>query len=291
MTTLLRTCRLSSGYTRVPVTHDICISVDAGEIVALLGPNGAGKTATLLTISSVLSALDGTIDLFGRRVTRRGTRAQDLVRAGLAHVAQERCLFSDLTVRENLTICWGADRHAVDDTVRHFPPLEPLLGRKAGLLSGGEQQMLALARGFLTRPKLLLVDEPSLGLAPIVVKQLLPRLRDLADTTGAGVLLVEQHLDLALATADRGYVIANGRVVAEGSSDDLRSRRGELAATYMGTVGAPTAGSSGHDVLEPAEPSEQACSADSQNGSRPPRTNEARDGAPGAAATEKRSDR
>jgi branched-chain amino acid transport system ATP-binding protein len=234
MTSLLTTHGLAAGYDGVPVTRGISLSVEAGEIVALLGPNGAGKTTTLLAISGLLPVLDGSIELFGEDVGNGVGPAHKLVRRGLAHVPEDRALFHDLTVHEHLRVCRDATRDAVTEAVRHFPALEPLMRRKAGLLSGGEQQMLALARGFVGRPRLLLVDELSLGLAPVIVERLLPTLRDLAQHTGAGILLVEQHVDLALQTADRAYVMANGRIVLEGDAAELGERRELLAASYLG---------------------------------------------------------
>jgi branched-chain amino acid transport system ATP-binding protein len=234
MTALLQTRELSSGYNGVPVTSGVSITVDEGEVVALLGPNGAGKTTTLLAVSALLPAIAGSIELFGSDITRERTRPHRLVARGLAHVPEDRSLFFELTVREHLRICRGATRDAVEQALSHFPALRPLMDRKAGLLSGGEQQMLALARGFTTQPRLLIVDELSLGLAPVIVERIFPALRRLAAETGAGVLLVEQHAELALRTADRGYVMVNGRVVNEGPADELRKRRDELTASYLG---------------------------------------------------------
>jgi branched-chain amino acid transport system ATP-binding protein len=232
MTTLLQTRDLSCGYNGVPVTEQVDLSVAAGEVVALLGPNGAGKTTTLLTISGLLTPLHGSVEVFGVPVAQR--RPHGLAREGLAHVPEDRSLFAELTARENLRVCHGATRQAVSQAAAYFPALEPLMGRKAGLLSGGEQQMLALARAFVSRPRLLVVDELSLGLAPVIVERILPSVRALARETGAGVLLVEQHVELALTTADRAYVLVNGRVTMQGGAEELRQRRDLLAASYLG---------------------------------------------------------
>jgi branched-chain amino acid transport system ATP-binding protein len=234
LTTLLETHELVSGHGGVPVTRGTSLTVDAGEVVALLGPNGAGKTTTLLTISGLLPILGGSVRLFGRPLDSRKARPHRLVAEGLAHVPEDRSLFSDLTVREHLRVCRGTTREAIAAAVRHFPALEPLMGRKAGLLSGGEQQMLALARAFVGQPRLLVVDELSLGLAPALVTRILPAVRAIARDSGAGVLMVEQHVDRALQTADRAYVLVNGHIVLEGAASELRGRRDLLASSYLG---------------------------------------------------------
>jgi branched-chain amino acid transport system ATP-binding protein len=237
MTALLQTRDLSSGYNGVAVTHGVSLTVEPGEVVALLGPNGAGKTSTLLTISGLLDPLGGSVELFGADTAGRRRSPHALVREGLAHVPEDRSLFFDLTVRENLRVCAGATRDTIADAISYFPALAGLMSRKAGLLSGGEQQMLALARGFAGRPKLLVVDELSLGLAPVVVERILPAVQALAGETGAGVLLVEQHVDLALDAADRAYVMVDGSVVMEGPAAELRTRRELLALSYLGEGG------------------------------------------------------
>lgn len=234
MTAVLRTRELYAGYLGVPAVRGVSIEVDAGEVVALLGPNGAGKTTTLLAVSALLPAISGSIELLGSDITGQRVRPHRLVSHGLAHVPEDRSLFFELTVHEHLRICRGATRAAIDEALAHFPALQPLMDRKAGVLSGGEQQMLALARGFVTHPRLLIVDELSLGLAPVIVERILPAVRALANETGAGVLLVEQHADLALRTSDRAYVMVNGRVVTEGPADEVRKRRDVLAASYLG---------------------------------------------------------
>jgi branched-chain amino acid transport system ATP-binding protein len=215
---VLVTKRLRAGYDGVAVVHDLDLTVDAGEVVALLGANGAGKTTTLLTVAGLLPPIDGTLLVLdevahdehgrGRRVRRSAlTRTWKRARHGVALVPEDRGL---------------------------FPALAPLADRRAGLLSGGEQQMLALARALVREPRLLMVDEMSLGLAPIIVERLLPMLRTIATETGAGVLLVEQHVPMALAVADRAVVMSRGRDVASGTGAELASRPDLLEASYLG---------------------------------------------------------
>lgn len=232
MSSLLESRRLSTGYNGVAVVRNLNIHVDAGEVVALLGPNGAGKTTTLLTASGLIPIISGDIEIFGRSV--RGRRPHVIAREGLAHVPEGRSLFYQLTVGENLRLGAAKGSADVEKALSYFPALEPILDRRAGLLSGGEQQMLAMARALTVNPKLLMVDEMSLGLAPIIVERLLPILRQVADETGAGVLLVEQHVHMALGIADRAYILSHGELVMEGKASDLAKDRNLITASYLG---------------------------------------------------------
>lgn len=236
---------LRAGYDGIAVVRDLDLHVDAGEIVALLGPNGAGKTTTLLTVSGILGAIAGDVRVLGQPVSSR--RPHRIARRGVAHVPEERALFARLSTQQNLRLgCrtggwWRRARTNAETqaALELFPALRPLLTRRAGLLSGGEQQMLALARAIVARPKVLMVDEMSMGLAPILVERLLPTLRTVADETGVGILLVEQHVHMALELADRAYVMVQGRVVLEGSAASLAERADVLHACYLGRTPAP----------------------------------------------------
>ncbi len=225
MTALLEATGLRAGYGPIEVLHGIDLTVDEGEVVVVLGANGAGKTTTMRAISGTI-ARRGRISLAGQDLTK--SSADAAVRAGIAQVPQGRGTFVDLTVEDNLRA--GAYiRHDGDVDVdlerwfETFPRLRERRTQKAGSLSGGEQQMLAIARALMSRPKLLLCDEPSLGLAPIVVQGLFAVLKRLNEEEGTSVLLVEQNVALAMDIAHRAYVLETGRIVASGAADEIRN--------------------------------------------------------------------
>jgi len=224
VTALLDVHDLGVGYGDLLVVSELDLQVDEGEVVALLGPNGAGKSTTILALAGVLPSA-GQIVFDGARL--RGPLHRR-ARRRIALIPEGRSVFAGLTVEKNLRLGPGP----IDVAIDLFPELSPLLPRKAGLLSGGEQQIVGLARGLAARPRLLLVDELSLGLAPMVVQRLLGSLRAAAQV-GTGVLLVEQHARQALAVADRGYVMANGRCHQSGTANQLLARIDEIERTYL----------------------------------------------------------
>jgi branched-chain amino acid transport system ATP-binding protein len=233
MSALIETKDLVCGYGHLPVVRGLNLTVNEGEVVCLLGANGAGKTTSLLTIAGALPKLSGELSVMGSPVT--AARPHEIARRGLAIVPEGRGLFYKLTVAENLRLRrHRASTVEIDDVLASFPALPKLMNRRAGLLSGGEQQMLALAGALVADPKVVMLDEMSLGLAPIIVEQLLPTVRNIADQRGMAVLLVEQHVLAALKVADRGYVLAHGRVVAEGSATELKRDVELLEASYLG---------------------------------------------------------
>ncbi len=232
MTAVLECRGLTAGYAGVPVVRGLDLTVEAGEVVALLGPNGAGKTTTLLTLAGVIPAISGEAVVLGEAVP--GGRPHKVARRGAVLVPDDRALFFDLTARENLRLGAGGKEDAVAMVLDYFPSLEPRMSTRAGLLSGGEQQMLSVGRALSGRPKALMIDEMSLGLAPVIVKRMFPVVRRIAEEIGAGVLVVEQHIDLALQAADRAYVLNHGEVSMEGEAKELLKDRHLLQASYMG---------------------------------------------------------
>lgn len=230
----------STGYEGTAVVHDVDLHVDAGEIVALLGPNGVGKSTTLLGISGLLPRMGGTALVNGRPVdTRHPYRS---AREGVAHVPEDRGLLPSLTVAENLRLGRRGRRDAEAEVLDLFPALTRLLDRRAGLLSGGEQQMLSLARALVSRPRVLLIDEMSLGLAPLIVQSLVGKVGEIARSSGVGVLMVEQHVHMALSVAHRAYAMSKGRIVLSGTAAELAESSDLLTAGYLGALDGATSG-------------------------------------------------
>jgi len=221
-----------AGYDGIDVVHGIDLSVTAGKVMAILGPNGAGKSTTLKVVAGLLPASSGDLLIAGRRVN--GARPDDLARRGLCLIPEGRGIFPNLTVRENLwMVTHGGGRHldaVLERSVERFPPLAPLMAQTAGTLSGGQQQMLAMARGLATDPALLVLDELSMGLAPIVVDDLYARVRQVA-AEGTTILLVEQFARIVMDVADEAAVMVHGRIVETGTPQDLEA---SLSQAYLG---------------------------------------------------------
>ncbi|TXL71363.1 ABC transporter ATP-binding protein [Vineibacter terrae] len=233
---LLQAEGLRVGYGEMMALHGISLQAGAGEIVAVLGANGAGKTTLLRTLSGLLSARAGRISFDGHDVSRRP--AHQLVRLGISHVPEGRGVLAELTVIENLQLgayARGGVRKSggLDRVFELFPVLAERRDQPAGMLSGGEQQMLAIGRSLLARPKLLMIDELSLGLAPRIVHQLMDLMHTIK-TEGLSVLLVEQNVHQTLKVADRVYLLVNGHIAFQGTPDALRAE-GDLMRTYLGT--------------------------------------------------------
>jgi branched-chain amino acid transport system ATP-binding protein len=222
---LLSTRGLDAGYRGQPVVRGLDIDIYAGEVVCLLGANGAGKTTVLQTLAGELRPLAGAIELFGGPASAPLYRR---VRQGLAYITDERSLIYGLSVRDNLSLRGGC----VASALALFPELEALLDRRAALLSGGEQQMVTMARALASGPRLLIADELSMGLAPKVVDRLLQRLR-VAANRGLAVLLVEQHVAKALACCDRGYVLGRGKLALAGDARELQQRNSDIEKAYL----------------------------------------------------------
>ena len=236
MAAILEVDALHVAYGATRALHGIGFAVEAGGITTILGANGAGKTTTLRAVSGMV-ARSGIVRFDGRRI--EGRASEDIARLGIAHVPEGRGTFVDFTVEENLRL--GAyvrrDRTGVrqdlERVYQHFPVLGQRRRQAAGTLSGGEQQMLALARALMLRPRLLLMDEPSLGLAPLVVQEIFRIVRAINERDGVSVLLVEQNAALALGLADHAYLLETGRVVLAGPADEIR-RNDAVRRAYLG---------------------------------------------------------
>jgi branched-chain amino acid transport system ATP-binding protein len=230
---LLEVSGLSVAYGRVTALRDVSLMVGEGEIVAILGANGAGKTTLLNAISGVLAARSGTVAFSGRTIS--GLTPWTISRLGLSHVPEGREIFPAMTVEANLKLVdvnGGGPRFRIPDVLSLFPRLGERFHQLAGALSGGEQQMLAIGRGLMAAPKMLLFDEPSLGLSPLFSKIVLSAIRDLRER-GVSSLLVEQNMRAALKIADRSYVLRVGRITAEGSAKEL-AESADIQRAYLG---------------------------------------------------------
>ncbi len=233
---LLSVSNLSAGYDKIMALHGVSIEVPVASIVCVLGANGAGKTTLMRTISGLLPVRSGSIQFAGQNIANQA--AETIVQRGIAHVPQGRMVFGQLTVRENLVLGGyvrpaGEVRDDMDRVLAYFPRLKERLAQRAGTLSGGEQQMLAIARGMLSKPRLLMLDEPSMGVAPIFKDFIFDALRDIRDREQLTLLVVEQDADIALGIADFGYVLETGRVVTQGDTAALADNE-DVRRAYLG---------------------------------------------------------
>lgn len=222
-------------YGAIHAVKGVSLEVNEGEVVTLIGANGAGKSTVLNTISGLLRAKSGTIDFMGTPINTMAPNK--IVQLGLAQCPEGRRVFAHMTVEENLEMgAYTRPNSTIEDNLEHvyelFPRLKERRKQVGGTLSGGEQQMLAMGRAMMSEPKLLMLDEPSLGLAPIIVEEVFDQIAKIRDT-GVSILIIEQNLSAALSIAQRGYVLENGRVALEGSSDELQSNQ-EVKRAYLG---------------------------------------------------------
>ena len=239
---LLSVTDLVVRYGQVEALHGVSLEVFPGEVVALIGSNGAGKSTTLRAVSGIIPVAGGSVFFDGQEITN--LRGDQIVRRGLAHIPEARQIFGDQSVFDNLllggfSLDGSTSRRLADEEMRRFPVLYERRKQRAGTLSGGEQQMLAISRGLMSRPKMLLMDEPSMGLAPLLVRQVAQTILDL-NAQGVTVLLVEQLASMALAVADRAYVIQNGVVRLQGPSKDVAANP-EVVRLYLGGAASASA--------------------------------------------------
>jgi len=237
--TLLNVDSISVSYGRIPALQNVSLSVEPGEIVALIGANGAGKTSLLKAISRLLPLSSGCIQLEGKPIEK--ANPTDVVRAGISHVPEGRRVFREMSIDENLEMGAYSRSHVdlakeKEDIFRHFPVLQQRRWQLADTLSGGEQQMLAMGRAMMAKPRLLLLDEPSMGLAPKLVKVIFSIVRDI-NNAGTTILLVEQNAAMALSVAKRAYVLENGRIVMTGNAAALANDPRVVDAYLGGSVG------------------------------------------------------
>jgi branched-chain amino acid transport system ATP-binding protein len=238
-TPLLSVSDLVVRYGQIEALHGVSLEVFPGEVVALIGSNGAGKSTTLRAVSGMIPVAGGSVFFDGQEITN--LRGDQIVRRGLAHIPEGRQIFGDQSVFDNLllggfSLDGSTSRGLAEQEIRRFPVLYERRKQRAGTLSGGEQQMLAISRGLMSRPKMLLMDEPSMGLAPLLVRQVAQTILDL-NAQGVTVLLVEQLASMALAVADRAYVIQNGVVRLQGPSRDVAANP-EVVRLYLGGASA-----------------------------------------------------
>lgn len=233
---ILETKHLKSGYQGTPVLHDINFRAEEGKIVAILGSNGAGKTTTLRTITGVVHATGGSVIYHGQDITRKPT--YEMVRLGISHVPEGRHLFGQMSIRDNLLMGAYAEKNKtvieerMENMFEIFPRLKERLGQMAGTLSGGEQQMVAIARGMMSAPKLLMLDEPSLGLMPKLVEEVFEFVQKI-NSLGTTVIIVEQNANETLQIADYAYVISEGETVLDGTGKELLEND-EVQKIYLG---------------------------------------------------------
>jgi branched-chain amino acid transport system ATP-binding protein len=231
-TPALECAGLNLGYEKLVVARHIDCSVGKREILAVLGPNGAGKTTLLLSLAGFLPLIEGSLRIDG--IELRSGSARRMNRAGVVLVPDFRALFTELTPIQNLKLAAKRGGTSVDEVMDLFPALRRRARLRAADLSGGEQQMLAVARALVQNPKVLLIDEMSMGLAPVIVESLMPLIRNVADESDAAIVLVEQHVQLALEVADHVMVLVHGDIVVAGPADEIRKDASVLEAAYMG---------------------------------------------------------